>query len=414
MSKTNYLSVFFTALFAIASYAENTPVLDQVSIRFSGSTATVKNGAGTGVTVQQNNAHISITSGKADVEYVVSGCSENGSLNISSDHPFQLTLNGVELTTADGPALHFSESAPARINLATDTTSTLSDSKAGQNKIKALLYSDGPLIFSGTGSLLLNSRGEKQHAICTKEDITVESGTIQIANAVRDGIHAAGSFRMNGGKLAIAATGDGIDANGQVELHGGALRVSSKSADTQAIKCKGNVLVQGGNTEISVEGSQSQGIKSGGNIEIDGGTVTMRLSGAVALEAVTDGTIAYTDPEYCKAVNCGGNLVVRGGTLDVQHSGTAGKAICVEGDARMDGGSINLKVTGGCTESFTDKDGEPAIASSDAFKIDGNVAILGGELTILNTGNAGDGMTAGGSILIGETGTEGPSMNIFR
>lgn len=386
--------------------AAETEFSTPIAVRFSDNSAEVAGTLDSSVVVTRHNAHVTISSTKPGVNYILSGPSLNGSLEVISTHPFQLTLNGVELSNCDGPAIEITSGAPCRIETAPETENRLCDAPDYSKKMEAALTSTGPLIFGGSGTLIVAGRGAKQHAICSDKDIFVESGRIQIISAAKDGIHGSENFQMNGGTLRVASEKDGLDITGAVDIHGGQLIITSGATDVSAIKCA-HYLQQGGAAEITVSGDRSKALKTDEDCEITGGTLALTLSGSVQLQEMTNGTKAYTDPAYCKALDCEGNLLVSGGTITVKHTGLAGKGLCVDGNAEITGGTLDLEMTGGCSEKYTNEDYEADLAAADAFKMDGNLIVCGGTIRVLSKGNAGDGITAKGNITIGSPDADG-------
>lgn len=132
-----------------------------VSIQF-GSAVTITNPlAGSGVTVTESNGDVIINATVAEVEYVLSGTTTNGSVKIYSDKKFKLTLNGVSITNADGPAINIQSEKRAFIVLNDNTTNSLTDgasyTASGEEDMKATLFSEGQMIFSGAGTLSLKA-----------------------------------------------------------------------------------------------------------------------------------------------------------------------------------------------------------------------------------------------------------------
>ncbi|KAA6344959.1 hypothetical protein EZS27_007423, partial [termite gut metagenome] len=80
-----------------------------VSISFTNQNVAVVNPFdGNGVTVVNNNGNMVITSTREDVEvnYILSGVVDNGSVKIYGNYKFGLVLNGVSLTNPHGAAIN--------------------------------------------------------------------------------------------------------------------------------------------------------------------------------------------------------------------------------------------------------------------------------------------------------------------
>ena len=403
------------ALYAPAAdidYVENSSFSNTVSIAFSGSSATITPSTPAGVTVSQDGANVVITSTVAGVNYLLSGTTTAGSLKFGSAYPFKLTLNGVQLASTDNPAISIRSTNRCFLVLAGHTTNSLADGSSYVENVSGALYSLGPLIFSGTGSLTLTGKGSKKHGIYCNSYIRLRDGEVNVSGAAKDGIHAVSYFRMDNGTLYVTATGDGIDGDdGYVEINGGAVNVRSDVADTRCIKASRAVTLNGGVVNLSVTGLQAKGF-SGGDVAINGGTLSVALSGNVYLETVqtvttNSGTVttnSYVDPSYCTAIKCDSNLTVTAGTVTITHGGTAGKGISAGGNIVIQGGLLDIVTTGGYSTSFTNSGKVLDIAAADCMKADGNLQVLGGTVNVLSTGNAGDGLSADGAIIFGVSG----------
>lgn len=386
-------------------YVEATSFPQTVAIAFAGAAATVSNGAGAGVTCQQDGANLAITSTVAGVEYLVSGMATNASLKIGSSQPLKLTLAGVNLASATNPAIGVWTSNRCFVVLAKGTTNVLADGAV--NAAGGAFYGSGPLVFSGPG--LLSVSGMKKHGISGAGAVRIRDGEIAVPRAVSDAIHA-GSFRLDNGTLALAANGDGIDA-GAVRIDGGAVSVLSASNDTKGIKSDGALAFNGGLLDLTVRGAQSKGLKCT-DLTVAGGTLLFRLTGGPVLATVTNvttngttvATNVYVDPSYCTAIKCDSNLTVDAGTIVVTHSGMAGKGLSADGDVTINGGTLDLFTSGGNSATFTNVDKVLDVAAADCLKADGTLRILGGTVRATSTGAAGDAISAEGAAVIGVAG----------
>ena len=374
-------------------YVEDSDYSKTVSIAFNGTAATVVNGAGVSVTYGANASYIAINSAVEGVEYVLSGTSADGYVQITSTYPSKVTLNGVSLTSSNGPAVSLLSAARNFVVLAEGSTNSLADGATYTRSGSAALYASGPLILSGRGGL--TAAGNKSHGIQSTAYLRVLGGDVQVTGAPKDALHAKTFFQMDAGTLTATATGDGIDADsGYLVVNGGEINVKSTVDDTKGLVCDGALTINGGLINLTVNGVQSKAISNKADLAINGGTLVLNLAGGVYLESVTSGTTTYTDPSYSAGIKCGGNLTVAGGTTTITHTGTAGKGINVDGNVLISGGTLDLATSGGVSASYTNESGAADYASADCLTTDGTLTVTGGTITTLSTGDAGDGLSA--------------------
>ena len=393
------LGAAFGSYAADSDYVENLDFSKKVTIAFSGASATVVNNAGSGVTYSQDGAGLVFTSTVDGVEYILSGAASSGYVRVQGVAAQKVTLNGVNLTCTNGPAIAVLSTNRCFLVLANGTVNTLTDGSTYTLTGDGALHAAGPMIISDRGSLTVT--GKKKHGIYSAAYIRLRGGDVTILGAPKDGIHLLQYFQMDHGSLTIAATGDGIDADvGYVTIHGGQITIASTVDDTRGIKCDGLFTVNGGVINVTVKGIQSKAFKSAADMTLNGGTMIFNLSGGVYLGTVTNTSYNYVDPSYCTAIKCDSNLTINAGTITITHNGTAGKGISVDGNIVIRGGTLDILTTGGCSASFTNDQNVLDVAAADCMKADGNLTILGGTITAISSGNAGDAISSEGYMII--------------
>lgn len=323
---------------------------DTVRIDFDGSRVSVRNPfAFNGVSVDVTDAEVCIRSSidQKGLVYVLSGASPDGTCSIYSEKSFELMLNGLQLNHTDGPAMNIQSKKAAYITLKEGSNNVLSDGISYQETDedqKACLFSEGQLIFQGTGTLHVYGRGSDQHAICSDDYIDVLSGTIVVHSSVKDGMHCNDGFWLRGGSLEIQSSGDGIDTD----------RV---------------LVVSGGSLSVLIEGDGCKALKAEGTIDFSGGEVQLTTRGSALLEST--GVSGRYEPSYCTAIKGNGSVSFTGATVQIQTSGKGGKGV-----------SSGL-------------DFVTAITS------DARISLLDGTLIVSCSGSAAKGLNADGALIIG-------------
>lgn len=222
--------------------------------------------------------------------YVLSG-SYNGRIliNIPEEDKVRLILKGVNITSAEGPAIYEKQADKLIITLAADTENTLTDGtplKDDDDTVGAALYAEDDLSINGTGILTVN--GTQKHGIQSKADLIIANGSITV-NAVKDGIRGRNSILILDGTLDITAGGDGItatrkdsDGKGWIVLAGGQVTVKTgngaanpgkdKETSRKGIKAAADLTVLGGEYRLDCE---EDGLR-GANITIYDGQFDIR------------------------------------------------------------------------------------------------------------------------------------------
>lgn len=367
---------------------------------------------GVTATVVGGNVNVIAASGINNIEYILTGKSAVGGLNMSSTTPATFVLNGVNITNNGGAAINitggqthtFFSSARSQNSLTDGTASTLTGA----------LQSDGKIIFSGTGKLSVT--GVKRHGILTTKAIEVQSSAITVTSAANDGLHSEG-FIMSGGSVTVAgSTSDGVDAgDAPVSVSGGTLNVTSNSVDVKALKTGNNTItITGGSINLNVSGNASKAMSAKGIITISAGTIGLNLSGAPVLSASGSGF----DPSYCSGIKSDVAININGGTLNIQTTAAAAgaKGISSDTDVNITNGQINITTAGGGA-NYINPLGVADSYSTTGITADGNINVSGGTLTMVNSGADGKAFSAdnnisvtGGTIGVTNSGASGKGL----
>jgi hypothetical protein len=447
-------------------YVETEAFSKTVSVTFGGASATVNNLAGPGVTYTQSGSVLVFSNTLKQVAFTLAGTTSSGSVKIYSDHAFKLILNSISITSPNGPAINVQSKKVCYVVLPAGTASALTDYSTyatqydatnGVEDAKGVLFSEGQLVFSGTGVLSVNGVCTEKHGLCSDDYVRIIDGDIRVSMTKKksDGVHVNDRFRMDGGKLAIALAlkGDGIDADddGSIAINGGAISVSLASSESKGIKCNTNAfevaggainisssagscnglsangvvtldgglvdismsgtncnaiesdqafIVNGGALAVTASGPQSKGIKTDGDAVFNGGTLRFNLSGDVVLETVTNASSAvYKDPSCSEAVKAS-NVVVNAGIFWVLTTGVAGRGFSAENDLTVNGGTFAIASSGHATATFTNKQSAADVAAAACMKADRKLTINGGSFTFSVSGTGGKGFAADTALLI--------------
>ena len=405
-------------------YIENNSFSQVVNVRYDGNTATVT-GDTDGVTITTDGAHVTATA-TGKVNYVLSGSTSNGSLKLYGEKKLAITLNGVSITNPTGAAINNQCKKRAYIVLVEGTVNTLRDGSTytmtdGED-MKATLFSEGKLLFSGKGRLRVYAnckagitsdeyvlfrpgnnvyvRSTLGNGVKANDAILVRGGVINIeasAPGVK-GLSSDALVQVDGGRTTVITTGDsewdsdekdlssaaGIKADSACNINGGIINLMSTGKGGKGINCDDVLTINGGSLRVITTGARHtygstrtspKGIKSDKLLAINGGNVMLRTTGgegAEAIESKTQVLIAGGTVEayaYDDVIN---------GKKDVTIGG--GKVFCYSSnnDGIDSNGTLNLQ--GGVVVSFGTTSPEDAFYTDNGtFTITGGTAIgIGG------------------------------------
>ena len=355
---------------------------DTIRITWSGQSATIT-GSHQGVTVTAENGYVTINSTVKDISYLLSGTGQ-GQLTIYGTNRHQLILNGLSLTCSDGPAINNQCKKSCFVLLKGTNTLTDGSTYASSNEDrKAAFFSEGQMIFSGSGSLTVT--GNYKHAIASDDYIQFaeSTGTLTL-KAASDGIHANDALYFEGGTFQITAGSDGVQCDSTITIAGGNITISATADGVQSDTA--NIIMGGGQLTITKAGDK--GMTAFGNITITGGTI--RISSEYKC-------IKAGKKENNKIVSAG-SILISGGDIQVVCNGTSSsggggpwggwgssdtsspEAIEAKGAITITGGSVYAK------------------SSDDAINSGGDMTISGGYVMAYATNN--DGLDANGDLYI--------------
>ena len=353
----NHFFKTFILLFLLS-----TQVGAQITVEYNGASATVNIPESvTGVVSSVNGSNVTLFSSNTTDEYTytVSGYSADGSLSIRGSYKLTLCLNSIDLTNNHGgAAIEVSCGKRIAVVLADGTVNTLSDGNLNTSA-NAAFYFTGHPEFEGGGTL--NVRGKAKHAIASKEYMELKSttGTINILEAIGDGIHCGKGkvnnehnyFQMKGGTVNIMNIGDdGIDADdfGVIYIKGGSLNINVPD-DAKGLKADSILNISGGDINIVVKGVDSNALHANYAVNISGGNLDITLEG--------DGTKAISsNNKTASTVNNGGDTNISGGVINILALGDnyvneANETqeclgASIDGNLNLSGGELHITAMG--------------------------------------------------------------------
>lgn len=375
----------------------NTTFTRLITITYSSSGASIEGDYYGYVTASGNK----VTANNTSDEYIVyklTGSTSDGYFKLYSSSKQAILLSGVSITNPDGAAID--NQSGKRTFVMVEGSNTLSDSSSAaystssDEDMKGVFFSEGQLIFSGSGSLQVNALNRQSKSGIVSDDY------IRIMDSP--------AITVNAGSSA----GHGLKANDYVQLSDGILNVTTAASMKKGINSEDYVLVEGGTHTITVSGgvaydsedseyTGSAGIKADNYFGMTGGSVTIKNTGTGG-KGLRAGSESYSGTLSASYIS--------GGTLDITTSGnesndvsskgikigykvSSGRSSTGYGDLNISGGSVS--VTCSRSESIESKgdmtiSGGQVYASSsadDAINSLGEMDITGGYVYAFSSSN---------------------------
>lgn len=345
-----------------------------------------------GDTIEVKGGAVLVKAHSKGLTLKVAGTSTNGYLKVWSEKKWSLDLAGVTLTNPDGAAINIQE-GNCFVVLSGDNSLSDGASAAykteGEEDMKAVLFSEDDLRFSGTGSLKISANNAQgKNGISSDDAIFIRPNTnIQITSG--------------------ASAGHGIKANDAVVIKGGVVNIETAGKGTKGVKCDGYIEVAGGrltaittggvDTSVANDPTGCAAMKADSVINISGGELHLKSTG-----------------QGGKGINADQEINISGGTIYALTTGnkysasrdisTSPKGIRSEKDINISGGDIFVRTEGSNGEGLESKaslnftgGNTAAYAYDDGFNAASSINISGGKALAISTGD-GDGMDSNGTI----------------
>lgn len=347
----------------------------RIAITFSeAGDASVKGDTYGYVSVDGNKVTVNNTGGEVLI-YELTGTTSNGFFKVYGAKKQAIVLNGASITNPDGAAIN--NQNKKRTFVVVKGTNTLSDSgsasyaKEGDEDQKAVFFSEAQLIFSGSGLLTVNALNAQDKSGIASDDY------------IR--LMASPTIKVNAGSQA----GHGFKGKDYVQLSNGSLVVSTAAAMKKGITSDDYVLVEGGTHMVTVTGgvaydeedaeySGTAGVKADNYFAMTGGSLTIKNTGDGG-KGVNAGSYDFDAEKHTLS-----DSYISGGTLTVTTTGREVNDVSAKGikigwvtkegsgeRAKVTGNAGNLIISGG-TIIVNSSNGE-------GLEVKGDLTFDGGE-----------------------------------
>lgn len=175
-------------------------------------------------------------------------------VDAEEDELVHLYLEGVEITSPNGPAIQIREAAKTIVTLVSDTENVLSDSPdyTGYEEMPACFYSVCDLTINGDGALRVF--GYHEDGIRGKDRIKVLDGALSV-QAKGDGIRGNDGIYMQNASVDIESEKNGLrtanqgaNDRGVIEINGGAISVI---AGQNGVSAASDLYLYGGRCSVN-------------------------------------------------------------------------------------------------------------------------------------------------------------------
>ena len=368
---------------------------ESAHISLSGSSASADSNA-----VSVNGSTVTISD---EGTYVVSGELE-GMIIVDAEKTdkVQIVLSGVSINSETSAAIYVKQADKVFITTAEGTVNTLTNGGSfvaiDDNNIDAVIFSKDDLTLNGAGTLDISSPAG--HAVVSKDELTVTSGTYVLSSAsstlagkdnvciaggdftitsVKDGIHSEndddstlGFIYIMGGSFDITAGDDGIYAGAYILIDGGDFTITS--AD-DAVHSNASVTVNGGSFTIN---AGDDGMHADEDMTVNAGTINIAKSyeGIEGLNVYINGGDIYVKASD-DGINAAGGTDQSGfgGSGQDMFGGRGNKMGGQGGFGGMSSGNSTLVISGGNIHINANGDG---IDANGSFSMTGGYVIVCG------------------------------------
>ena len=366
-----------------------------IYVEFNNNVATVRHEiTSEDFVVNVDGANVSIVNSSVEnLNYYLSGTSNDGSFSLESEVAYNLILDNIELTSTSTVPLNLTKNIERNIMLANGSVNVLTDNSDSDGK--AVINTKGATNISGNGTLTINAN--KKHGISSDNDININGVTLNIN-------HTADASKGLKSDCNISLTDSDVTIVSSGSLTLEELDLGYDPTYCTAIGADLNFEMNGGNLSITLPESNvaGRGIKVDGNITIFDGNINIVSHGGGDTYTNSDGEI---DSYKSSCIKADGNIYFYDGNIILEATGAAGKCVNADGEIHLGKENeentlvLDLKTTG---EKFYESGyGEDAdYANPKALSAESNLYVYGGDINIYTENDGGEGLESKNTVYI--------------
>lgn len=361
----------------------------RVTLEFDGNEVNVSQ-LPQGVSMERRGADVTLRSSLKGVEYVVSGCTDAGSLLIVSEFSPLLTLNDVDIHSVGRDALGVSSKEMIFVR---GTEATFSDEARGAavDKQAAALALMGDAVLCGGTDICVQAT--RRDAVRSTGILYVDGAHLAVEYAAASAVNATNGFVMASGELSATALKDIVKVKkGNFVMLGGNVTLLAAAEKADAVQTK-NVYLFDGALIADTQGAAAKGLNTKESVFLLGGELKVHTSGTALFSE------KKSDYSSSACIKSDANVYIRNVNLSLVSEGDGGKGINCNGLLQIDGGLISVKTTGNDVNHPVDIN---AHASAKAIKCDSTILVTGGNIEVIALGSGGrcEGLESKSDIII--------------
>lgn len=325
---------------------------EDVTIRFNGTTAKVKNSAKDSVNVTITGANVEIKSlyKSHKLTLLLTGKSDDGQLVLKTAGKAKVKLENLTLNSQEGAPLWLKNKKKVEVvaTKGTENTLTITACNDTVNHKAATIWAKDKVLLSGKGTLNVIATGDGCRGIKSKKDITIEELTLNVTttgNNLGEKPFGFGGFpegfspfgndstRQGGfpmppfgndstmqegmggfmGKHKYVASTKGIASKGKITINSGVVTVRTSTPGAEGIEGKKGVVFNGGKVDVL---ATDDAVNANATVEFNGAYVTARSMGNDAVDSnPKTGFFTPFGGNNTVSENADTAIVVRGGTV---------------------------------------------------------------------------------------------------
>ena len=289
---------------------------DYETITLSGSTAsTDASGASVnGSTVTINAAGNYLLTGELDGQIVVDVP--------GTEDKVQLILDNATITNDTSAAIYVLNADKVFVTTTEGSVNKISTTGAfvqtDENAVDGAIFSKDDIVFNGAGTLKVTSA--QGHAIVSKDDLKITSGTYELTSAEK-ALSANDLIGIAGGDITIDAGDDGLNSDLDVHIYDGTININ---ATDDGVHAEATLTVDGGEIKIAA----AEGLEA---------TVITVNDGIIDIAANDDGINAAQ-----KVMDYTPQIEINGGEITVTMAAGDTDALDSNGYLYINGGVVNI------------------------------------------------------------------------